>query len=556
MDALEDGLVIEHRRQPWLLKVHESNFELASTDDESKTIDVPFFRVDSVLTFRSSRFSLLLGRKDSPFDITCPDQHTFRLVVLAFKKRGFEVNMSDSIRRMLDFDTNRKHFVSVQLRDGSRHDIIRIMKRIEMPEGHLWTPAEYSAPVFIGQGSYGSVIKFHDEEAKKDMAAKYAMGLFQNMASAKRTIREIIILRHLSHPNIVRIQDIFPPTRAKFNEAVFIMEKEPFNLHNIIVKHIEQRKEWLSVDDVLSLSFQLLKAVDYLQRKRIIHRDIKPGNILINDQYTLKLCDFGLARVMEDLTFDQESENEVKMTQKVTTRSYRAPEVMLTVGEYGYEVDLWSTGCVLGEMMMALEIKRDLLEGKESESSGSICPILFRGDSVGDVIQAILRITGSPDEQEKDFLSDERALNFLEDMPYIAPANLRDLFSSSPDDLWGLLRDLLRFDPRQRISTSEALESPLFEHLWKESDEHQRYMREESKGDFKNIETTVSTEEERNILEQRTTSKFIDMFPLEMVDPTPDNYRTLILKEMYPFFRHKGRRGNTDDYFASKQQED
>ena len=51
MDTLEDGLVIEHRRQPWLLKVHESNFELASTDDESKTIDVPFFRVDSGLEF-------------------------------------------------------------------------------------------------------------------------------------------------------------------------------------------------------------------------------------------------------------------------------------------------------------------------------------------------------------------------------------------------------------------------------------------------------------------------------------------------------------------------
>ncbi|CAB4054186.1 NLK [Lepeophtheirus salmonis] len=142
------------------------------------------------------------------------------------------------------------------------------------------------------------------------------------------------------HENVLSCLDILqPPHVDVFQEIYMITELMQSDLHKIIVS-----PQHLSSDHIKVFLYQILRGVKYLHSAKIMHRDIKPGNLLVNANCVLKICDFGLARVIEDDTSKH-------MTQEVVTQYYRAPEILMGANHYTTSVDIWSVGCIFGELL-------------------------------------------------------------------------------------------------------------------------------------------------------------------------------------------------------------
>lgn len=124
-----------------------------------------------------------------------------------------------------------------------------------------------------------------------------------------------------------------------FYQRYVITELLQSDLHKIIVS-----PQHLSADHIKVFLYQILRGLKYLHSARILHRDIKPGNLLVNSNCVLKICDFGLARV-------EEPDQSKHMTQEVVTQYYRAPEILMGARHYSAAVDVWSVGCIFGELL-------------------------------------------------------------------------------------------------------------------------------------------------------------------------------------------------------------
>lgn len=161
----------------------------------------------------------------------------------------------------------------------------------------------------------------------------------------------------------------------------------------------------------------------------VVHRDLKPSNILINENCDLKICDFGLARIQDS-----------QMTGYVSTRYYRAPEIMLTWQKYDVEVDIWSAGCIFAEM----------LEGKP----------LFPGKDHVHQFSIITELLGSPPDDLIDTIGSENTLRFVKSLPHREPVPFATKFPTADADAIDLLEKMLTFDSRKRIVAADALAHP------------------------------------------------------------------------------------------------
>ncbi|GER42011.1 mitogen-activated protein kinase [Striga asiatica] len=187
--------------------------------------------------------------------------------------------------------------------------------------------AKYRPPIMpIGRGAYGIVCSVLNTETKEMVAIKKIANAFDNYMDAKRTLREIKLLRHLDHENVYVIP---PPLRREFTDVYIATELMDTDLHQII-----RSNQGLSEEHCQYFLYQLLRGLKYIHSAGIIHRDLKPSNLLLNANCDLKICDFGLARL--------NSENEF-MTEYVVTRWYRAPELLLNSSEYSAAIDLLGT---------------------------------------------------------------------------------------------------------------------------------------------------------------------------------------------------------------------
>ncbi|KAE9450426.1 hypothetical protein C3L33_17677, partial [Rhododendron williamsianum] len=165
------------------------------------------------------------------------------------------------------------------------------------------------------------------------VAIKKIANAFDNKIDAKRTLREIKLLRHLDHENVVAIRDIIPPPqRESFNDVYIAYELMDTDLHQII-----RSNQALSEEHC-----QILRGLKYIHSANVLHRDLKPSNLLLNANCDLKICDFGLARVTSETDF---------MTEYVVTRWYRPPELLLNSSDYTAAIDVWSVGCIFMELM-------------------------------------------------------------------------------------------------------------------------------------------------------------------------------------------------------------
>jgi mitogen-activated protein kinase 15 len=197
----------------------------------------------------------------------------------------------------------------------------------------------------LGKGAYGIVWKAMDKKYKQIVALKKVFDAFHNVTDAQRTYREVMFLQELNgHENIIRLRNIIKADNNKDLYLVFdFMETD---LHHVIRANILQEihKQYIV--------YQILKSLKYIHSAELIHRDLKPANILIDSECHVKVADFGLARSVASTQDD----GNFKLTDYVATRWYRAPEILLGSTKYSKAVDMWSVGCILGELILGKPI--------------------------------------------------------------------------------------------------------------------------------------------------------------------------------------------------------
>ena len=194
---------------------------------------------------------------------------------------------------------------------------------------------KYEVLGVVGEGAYGVVLRCRNKESGEVLAIKKFKESDDDEVLRKTTLREVKILRMLRHTNIVSLIEAF---RRK-GKLYLVFEYVEKNLLEVL----EEQPQGLDPEVVRMYTFQLIHAIYWCHSNDVIHRDIKPENLLINlKTQTLKLCDFGFARTI--------SKSSQELTDYVATRWYRAPELLLGSTSYGFGVDMWAIGCIMGEI--------------------------------------------------------------------------------------------------------------------------------------------------------------------------------------------------------------
>ncbi|XP_043461853.1 cyclin-dependent kinase 2-like [Leptopilina heterotoma] len=279
----------------------------------------------------------------------------------------------------------------------------------------------------IGEGTYGVVYKAKDKLTGKLVALKKIRLETESEGVPSTAIREISLLKELAHPNIVQLLDVVQGDRHLYLVFEFLQQD--------LKKLLESVKHGLEQALVKSYLWQLLHAIFYCHVHLILHRDLKPQNLLIDREGNIKLADFGLARAfgVPVRTY----------THEVVTLWYRPPEILLGTKLYSTAVDIWSLGCIFAEMAT----KR----------------ALFPGDSEIDQLFRIFRTLGTPDETVWPGVS--QLPDYKSMFPRWDARSLDEVVSNFDDDAKDLLKKLLAYDPNQRITAMMALRHPFFKNV-------------------------------------------------------------------------------------------
>lgn len=313
-------------------------------------------------------------------------------------------------------------------------------------EDFFYDSQSYTLSRAIGRGSYGLVVSGRDVRTQLPCAIKKIGNAFADLVDAKRIVREIRLMHSLSHPNLLEIYDCYPGPGEDFDEIYIVTELLQTDLHDVIYA-----RRPLSRAHVQFFCYQLLRGLEHMHAANVLHRDVKPGNILLNDKCELKICDFGLAR--SKVAGGSPS----PLTEYVVTRWYRAPELLLSCPTYTGAIDMWSLGCVLAEM----------IERKP----------LFGGRDVIDQIRKVVGNVKAIRPRECDrfalqaFVSNQKARTFvLSVQPLDTIRSWGDVVPKLADSKNGIdfLSNLLRFNPSNRPSPTQALQHPFLHSMLQE----------------------------------------------------------------------------------------
>uniref|UniRef100_A0A131XSN3 Protein kinase domain-containing protein n=1 Tax=Ixodes ricinus TaxID=34613 RepID=A0A131XSN3_IXORI len=283
---------------------------------------------------------------------------------------------------------------------------------------------DYTKVEKIGEGTYGVVYKGKNKKSGQIVAMKKIRLESEDDGVPSTAIREITLLKELNHRNIVRLQDVI----MQENKVYLVFEFLSMDLK----KYLDTLPKNQSMDTKIVKSYlkQILEGILFCHRRRVLHRDLKPQNLLIDQKGNIKLADFGLARAFGI---------PIRVyTHEIVTLWYRAPEVLLGSPRYSTPIDIWSIACIFVEMVN----KRPL----------------FHGDSEIDQLFRIFRTLGTPTEDTWPGVA--KLPDYKSSFPNWSENILRSLLKNMDDDGIDLLEKMLVYDPVRRISAKDCLDHP------------------------------------------------------------------------------------------------
>ncbi|MES1910809.1 MAG: hypothetical protein MHM6MM_003339 [Cercozoa sp. M6MM] len=349
---------------------------------------------------------------------------------------------------------------------------------------------KYRFKRYLGHGSYGHVAEAVRISDGMRVAIKKVPNVFLNEVDAKRLLREMRILRLMrDHECIVSMLDLLPPADlATFNTLFMVFEFVDTDLSKLITS-----AQFFGNLHVQYMLYQMLLGLKYMHSSGIVHRDMKPANILVNENCTVKICDFGLSRglnsspsasqssqqleeqrIIEQLQVHREQQEEDheeesmpslqrQLTKHVVTRWYRAPEVIVLDKNYDTAVDMWSVGCILGELLAMQQTCLPDPALREPLFPGGACFPLSQdpdaSSSRRDQLDVIFDILGTPSDDEISFLG-VKARSYIRRKRPRPRRPWSEVYPACDERAYDLLEKLLTFDPRRRIDVDGALVHP------------------------------------------------------------------------------------------------
>lgn len=354
-------------------------------------------------------------------------------------------------------------------------------------------PSNYQVRHLIGTGSYGSVCEALDSSHRRPVAIKRIGHMFEDLIDCKRILREIAILSKLNHDYVVRIYDIpLPQDWNNFQELYIVME-----ICDSDLKKLCRTDVTLTPLHINTLLYNLLVGLKYLHSAGIYHRDLKPANCLVNQDCSVKICDFGLSRAMgeetqhhlQDLPNTPRGDSDEQparsavpvvphtsrmkrhLTGHVVTRWYRAPELILLQENYTEAIDVWSVGCIYAELL-------GMLEGTNHDDRGPLFPgsscfplspdhkhktdYKYHTRGKHDQLNMIFNLLGTPEDDDIAELEREDAKRYIACFAKRPGDGLARKFPHVEEESLELLGSMLSFNATKRIRVTQALEHELF----------------------------------------------------------------------------------------------
>lgn len=358
-----------------------------------------------------------------------------------------------------------------------------IIKNVKVPDN-------YEIKHLIGRGSYGYVYLAYDKNANKNVAIKKVNRMFEDLIDCKRILREITILNRLKSDYIIRLHDlIIPEDLLKFDELYIVLEIADSDLKKLFKTPI-----FLTEQHVKTILYNLLLGEKFIHESGIIHRDLKPANCLLNQDCSVKICDFGLARtinsdkdihIVNDLEEKEENEEpgphnknlKKQLTSHVVTRWYRAPELILLQENYTNSIDIWSTGCIFAELLNMMKSHINNPTNRFPLFPGSSCFPLspdhnskkVHEKSNRDQLNIIFNVIGTPPEEDLKCITKQEVIKYIKLFPTRDGIDLSKKYSSISKEGIDLLESMLRFNAQKRITIDKALSHPYLKDVRKEN---------------------------------------------------------------------------------------
>ncbi|CCI46939.1 unnamed protein product [Albugo candida] len=356
------------------------------------------------------------------------------------RTRNDGVHTSDS-KQKSDLTKCPMNTVALMRREASLREVLSFSKpqideTTEKPRWYMGDIDDYTIIDKVGCGTYGEVFKCQHKVTKQIAALKKLRPNVEKNGFPITSIREMKILKFLKHPNIVKMNEIVStkalPKEGKRPPLYFAFEYMEHDLSGLL----NHPRVKLSRTQTQCYMRQLLCGIAFMHHNKIVHRDIKASNLLLNNQGMLKIGDFGLSRFWNEV-----NANAGRYTNKVVTLWYRPPELLLGTTSYDYSVDMWSIGCIFAELLTG----RAILQGKTEI----------------DQLKAIFELCGAPtDLTWPTYHELPGSKTFQFDVKY--ESSLRERFSNFPQHAVDLLEKMLTLDPSKRITAMEALDHDYF----------------------------------------------------------------------------------------------
>nr|4QNY_A Chain A, Mitogen activated protein kinase, putative [Leishmania donovani BPK282A1]4QNY_B Chain B, Mitogen activated protein kinase, putative [Leishmania donovani BPK282A1] len=297
----------------------------------------------------------------------------------------------------------------------------------------------------IGAGSYGVVIRARDTKSDNRLVAMKRVNkeIFEEVILAKRILREIKLLAHFNDDNIIGLRNILTPEDPENFDHFYIV----MDIMETDLKQVLRSGQELTEAHIQFFIYQALRALHIIHSAGVIHRDITPANILVNTNCDLKICDFGLAK--------EENDQGEYMTDYVTMRWYRAPELVMEDKDYSAQIDVWGIGCILGELLGS----RPLFQGKDRVNQ----------------LDKIVDVIGTPSEEDINSVGSSAAQKYLKKKSHRPQADWRQRYPTASPEALDLLRHMLVFNPKRRITVLQAMRHPFLEQLHDDADDNLSY---------------------------------------------------------------------------------